>query len=891
MVESFFCQADDPFSTVEWNKRNVEISDADGKIIYKNVVEAPESWSDRAVKIVASKYFYGKEGEPVKETSIRQLIHRVARTIADWGREDGYFKTNEEADVFYREVAWLCLHQYGFFNSPVWFNVGLSHVHGIKDKRRSCFWHWNNKANRIAQTRDMYEQPQTSACFVLSIQDNMESIMDVATTEAMIFKFGSGSGVNNSSLRSAREFLSGGGKPSGPLSFMRIRDQIALVVESGGKTRRASKIEILNIDHPDILEFIEAKPNEEKKAQLLIQLGYSGGMDGEAYKSIMFQNSNFSVRVTDDFMRAYEADEEIETKAITTNDVMDKYGAKMLLRKMVEGCHTCGDPGIQFDTTVNKWHTCPKSGRINGSNPCSEFMSIDDTACNLASLNIIKFVELDSFEIERFERAIDIFVRAQDILIDRSSFPSKKVAINSHALRPLGLGYTNLGASIMRFGFPYDSDNARNFAASVTSLLTARAYYASSKIAGELGSFDAYGANKRPMKKVLRLHKSQNDDMVAKVGRFKYIAEEAEKIWKSVISAKGFRNSQVTLLAPTGTISFAMDCDTTSVEPDYALVKTKKLSGGGEFTIINESVEPALVSLEYDGEQISEIIDYLRKNRTVVGAPFLKEKHLPVFDCATGERPISCSGHLKMMATVQPFLSGAISKTINTPHETTVDEIEQIYVSAWKMGLKSISVFREGSKESPLGGFVQKRMVPKRYKLNETCTSERHRFDIAGHSGYIHVGLFEDGSPGEIFIRMHKQGSTVCGLMDAFGIAVSIMLQYGVPLGELVNKFSYMKFDPSGWTQNKDIKVAQSPIDYIFRWMANKYLDQSEESNGIDKDAEENLSLKQVADKRREELKNILNAQVCRNCGNYPLRRTGNCYTCDQCGASGGCSG
>jgi len=891
MFEPYFCVSNDPFTTVEWSKRNVEIVDLkENGSLRKIVVDAPDSWSDNAVKIFAGKYFYGRDGDDVVEKSIKDVIHRMARTIADWGKEDGYFKTKDDSDIFYREIAWLCLHQYGLFNSPMMFNCGLHKTYGIKDKRKkSSFWHWDTKKKTIVKTSDLYQYPQVSACYILDIEDNMESIMDVAKTEAMVFKFGSGSGVNNSSLRSKRETLSGGGHASGPLSFMRIRDQVALVVESGGKTRRAAKLECLNIDHPDVVDFIEAKAKEEKKAEHLRNMGYDGGMDGEAYRTVMYQNSNFSVRLTDNFMKAYEEDGEITTRAVTTGKVIDTYKAKDLMKKIVDGCYVCGDPGAQFDTTTNNWNTVPNFARIDSTNPCGEYAA-PSGACNLASLNIIKFLEDGVFNIDRFQQAVSLFIVAQDVVVDRASYPDKKVAKNTHSLRALGLGYTNLGAALMRLGFPYDSSKGRDFASSITSLMTSRAFLVSARLAETKGSFVEYENNKRPMKKVLRRHKSYNDDLIKKGCMFDYIIQDADRNWKSVVASKGFRNSQVTLLAPTGTISIVMDCDTFSGEPEYELVKEKKLSGGGTMIMINNSIETSLTNLGYSTDEVISVVDYIKNNKTIVGAPELKEKHLSIFDCAVGKRPISYWGHLKMLAAIQPFLSGAISKTINAPYDITKEEMENIYYQAWKMGLKSVTVFRDGCKESPLGTAIQKRMKPRRYKLSETCKTIRHRFEINGHSGYLHIGLFEDGSPGEIFIRMHKQGSTVCGLMDAFGISTSMMLQYGIPLEELISKFSFMKFDPSGWTPNKDVKVAKSPIDYIFRWLESQFCDKKNISVPVEFD-QEDVSLKMVAEKSKEDLKKITNMQVCSVCGNYPLRQAGTCFVCDECGTSSGCSG
>jgi len=1419
----YFCKSEDPFSTLEWSLRDVQIKDGTtGEVIYDSTVEAPVSWSDRGVQIVASRYLYGDDKDKIKEHSIKQLVHRVVRTITDWGLEDGYFATQEEADIFYCELAWLCVHQHGEFNSPTWFNCGLHHIYGVTSDKTKNFWTLDKKNNRIVQSRDLFESPQVSACqpynamvntlngqvpigkivennmvdievydrngptrvvavkhngkkkvlrihtksghrldvtpdhliwrqfnggdngffradelcvgnrlrwvrsiengenggntdkeiaevklagwlqtdgyvgqykkpkkqsltieaitmsdeefnwvidaidlvwpgvhrliidvetknkelygrrirmygevlrpfvekwgllqrgldievpeilftssldkivaylrsvyqaegyatiqgssahigfdvispklaygvrrllsrlgifarvrikkdkrenrhnlysvdigalgdrnlfnekigfvegrkrervicglsmdckaihafktlkiqhieelgemdvydiqtesgeylcdnmlvhncYILSVEDSMDSIMSLTTAEAMLFKFGSGCGTNSSTLRSSRERLTGGGTPSGPVSFMRIRDQVAGVIRSGGKTRRAAKLELLNIGHPDIEQFIEAKPSEERKAQALIGAGYSDGMDGDAYTSVMFQNSNFSVRMTDEFMRACDKNEEWSTRAVTTGEVVDTYDANELLSKIAEAAHFCGDPGVQFHDTFNKWNTCKASGEINATNPCltgdtkvyvvedgkvklrridsvrdknvnaisydfehkkvvvakannlgktrqnakvvkvrtakgeikltpdhqvmtnrgwiraselkkgdkvyrlkdfvlannannankypireeqicaysdeieevevldveivndedvydwniprhhcffteemlvsncSEFCFLDNSACNLASLNLLRFVnEQGAFDVEKFQKAVDIFITAQDILIDRASYPTESIAANSHLFRPLGLGYTNLGALLMRFGMPYDSDIGRSFAAGVTSLMTARAYYTSSLLADKKGSFAEYEKNEVSMKEVMGLHRDANKRHINSAEKFGFdgIFKAADELWGKVVEAEKFRNAQTTLLAPAGTISFMMDADTTGIEPDFALVKTKTLSNGGTLSIVNRSVKAALRNLGYDDSQTKAIFEYLEANKSIVGAPGLKDEHLAVFDCAIGERAIDYWGHVNMMAAVQPFLSGSISKTINLPNDIESADIEDVYLQSWKSGLKSVAVFRDGCKVSPLSTGDIKRPEPKRYRLLDTCESIRHKFVIDDHEGYFMTGLYEDGSPGELFIKMSKQGSTIGGLMDAFSIAISIALQYGIPLKTLVDKFSYMRFEPSGWSKSSEVGFARSIVDYIFRWMSVRFLEKDNEAGDEDSlfgqeldDSKQSKQSKQNGqNKQAKQSKANKGAdELCRSCGNL-MQQSGTCFTCTVCGKTSGCS-
>jgi ribonucleoside-diphosphate reductase alpha chain len=839
-IEARFCPSDvrDPFDTVQWDKRKAAIKDENGKVLFEQTdCEVPTFWSQLATNVVVSKYFYGDPNKPEREKSVRQLIHRVSRTIADWGIADGYFDTPADGEKFYRELTWLCLHQYGAFNSPVWFNVGLFQQYGVTGAK--CNWHFNVESGAVEQPENPYEYPQGSACFIQSCEDNMEDIMRLATSEAMLFKFGSGTGTDLSMVRSSREKLSGGGKPSGPLSFMRVYDQIAAVVKSGGKTRRAAKMQSLKVWHPDIMEFIECKWKEEQKAHALIREGYESNFNGEAYSSVMFQNANLSVRVTDEFMDAVK-----NNKTWKTRWVSDKYEeepptfeAKAILDRMAECAWHCGDPGVQYDTTINKWHTCPNSGRINASNPCSEYMFLDNTACNLSSINLMKFRKTDgTFDAEGFTSACRIFFIAQEILIDHASYPTDRIAHNSHLFRPLGLGYSNLGSLAMTTGVAYDSDAAHGLCGAITALLHGAGNLASAEMAGVVGPFAEYENNRDPMMRVMQMHRNaveQIDDRGPA-----YLKDAARSLWDRVLETgrqNGFRNAQATVLAPTGTISFMMDCDTTGIEPDIALVKYKQLAGGGMMKIINRSVDLGLKTLGYDDAQTQRIVSYIAEHDTIEGAPELKDAHLPVFDCAfkpaKGVRSIDWRAHCKMMAAAQPFLSGAISKTVNMPADSTVQDIADAYFWGWELGLKAIAIYRDGSKQSqPLNtksegqkekDRVEEKIVyrPRRERLQDTRNSVTHKFNIAGHEGYLSVGLYPDGRPGEVFITMAKEGSTIGGLMDSFGTAISISLQYGVPLEVLVNKFSHTRFEPMGHTTNPEIRIAKSVVDYIFRWL------------------------------------------------------------------------
>jgi ribonucleoside-diphosphate reductase alpha chain len=849
-IESRFCPSSvsDPFETTEWQTRSAAIKDENGKVLFEQTnCEIPASWSQLATNVVVSKYFYGDPKNPKeREYSVKQLIHRVTRTIADWGLQDGYFDQPADAERFYRDLTWLCLHQYGSFNSPVWFNVGLFQQYNVVGTK--CNWHYNVERGELEQPENPYEYPQASACFIQSVDDNMEDIMRLAGSEAMLFKFGSGTGTDLSTIRSSRERLSGGGKPSGPLSFMRVYDQIAAVVKSGGKTRRAAKMQSIKVWHPDVMDFIECKWKEEQKAHALIREGYESNFNGEAYSSVMFQNANLSVRVTDDFMQAVRDDQIWSTRWISDKckEEPPKYRAREVLNRMSECAWHCGDPGVQYDTTINKWHTCPNSGRINASNPCSEYMFLDNTACNLASINLMKFRRNDgSFDYQGFMAACRLFFIAQEILVDHAAYPTDRIAYNSHLFRPLGLGYSNLGSLIMTNGAGYDSAMAHGMCGSITALLHGAANLTSAEMAGVVGPFAEYPENAEPMMRVMQMHRNAVEQIPEAGPR--YLKDAAREVWDKVLEAgrkNGFRNAQATVLAPTGTISFMMDCDTTGIEPDIALVKYKQLAGGGMLKIVNGSVPLGLLNLGYTPEQVEDIEKYIDKQDTIEGAPHIKDEHLPVFDCAftpaNGTRSIRWQAHVEMMAAAQPFLSGAISKTVNMPSDTTVKDIADAYYWGWELGLKAIAIYRDGSKQSqPLStkseskkaeeaeaAKVVEKVVYKvrRERLPDTRNSVTHKFSIAGHEGYINVGLYPDGRPGEVFITMAKEGSTIGGLMDSFGTAISLSLQYGVPLEVLVNKFSHTRFEPNGHTTNPEIRIAKSVVDYIFRWMGLTFL-------------------------------------------------------------------
>ena len=875
-----------PYEQVEWELRDAVITNERGEVAFEQRnVEVPKSWSQLATNVVAQKYFRGTLGSSGREHSVRQLIDRVARTAARWGREGDYFASEEDAAAFEAELTYLLLRQMVSFNSPVWFNCGVE------------------------------EHPQVSACFINSVEDTMGSILDLAKIEGMLFKFGSGTGSNLSPLRSKEENLGGGGTASGPVSFMKGYDAFAGVIKSGGKTRRAAKMVILNADHPDIEAFIDCKAGEEKKAWALIDAGYSGEFNepGGAYDSVFFQNANHSVRVTDEFMRAVLNDGDWATHAVTSGRPMQTRKARFLMRKMADAAWVCGDPGIQFDTTVNSWHTCPNTGRINASNPCSEYMFLDDSACNLASLNLMRFRRPSGeFDVESFKHAVEVTITAMEIWVDNASYPTEKIETNSHEFRPLGLGYANLGALLMSRGLPYDSDEGRAYAASITALMCGQAYVASARIAAYNGPFAGFERNREPFLQVVRKHQSHADGIDAELVPSD-LASAARGSWADAVTLgteHGFRNAQATVLAPTGTIAFMMDCDTTGIEPDLALVKYKKLVGGGLFKIVNNSVPLALKNLGYERETIQTMVDYINENNTIEGCDELKVEHLPVFDCSfksiKGTRSIHYTGHVKMMGAVQPYLSGAISKTVNMPAEANVDEIEQTYLEAWRMGLKAIAIYREGCKRSqPLSADPDQETTataaaaqPRRRKLSDTRESVTHKFSVGGHEGYITAGLYDDRKPGEIFITLGKAGSTLAGFADAFATAVSFALQHGVELRFLVEKFTHVRFEPSGFTGNPDIPIAKSIVDYVFRWLGQQFLPEAERpaqviqpDNGteLEADTDPELSRQRLLARERAVFVAQADAPPCHDCGEIMVRN-GACYACINCGATSGCS-
>jgi ribonucleoside-diphosphate reductase alpha chain len=974
-----------PYECVQWEMRDAQITDALGNVIFEQKsVEVPKQWSQTATNIVASKYLHGTLGAAERENGARHLITRVAETIRDWGAAGGYFRTADDAAVFHDELVHLLLHQMAAFNSPVWFNVGCDR---LEPRSNAHNWHWNPASRQAEFGRTGYSRPQCSACFINSVQDSLDSILTLVKTEGMLFKWGSGTGTNLSAIRGSMENLSGGGQASGPLSFMRGFDAFAGVIKSGGKTRRAAKMVILNIDHPDIAEFIDCKAKEEAKAWVLAQNGYDGSTpDSEAYSSVFFQNANNSVRVTDEFMAAVENDAPFSTRAVRDGHVMQTYRAQDLLRRIAVATWQCGDPGMQFDTTVNRWHTSRNSGRINASNPCSEYMFLDDSACNLASLNLAKFAANGAFDVESFRHAVDIMITAQEILVDASGYPTEAIARNSHDFRPLGLGYSNLGALLMSGGMPYDSDTGRDYAAAITAILCGEAYLQSARLAelcprlepasatlaadSRLAASDRGGAcpgfylNREPFLDTIRMHRASVNQIGASPqasssGQISELKKAAEQAWDAALAhggQTGFRNSQVTVLAPTGTIGFMMDCDTTGIEPELGLVKYKKLVGGGMIKIVNNTVSTALFKLGYSTEQAGDIVSYIDATGTIEGAPHVREEHLPVFDCsfkpAKGTRSIAYLGHLRMMAAVQPFISGAISKTVNLPENATVEDIMDAYIAAWRLGLKSVAMYRDGCKKAQplvLSMEVKEKALAKsqkpeaepaieeddldapprsvRHKLPAERFSITHKFHIAGHEGYITVGCYRNGQPGEIFITMAKEGSTVSGLMDSFALAISMALQHGVPLKLLCEKFEHTRFEPSGWTQNPDIGYAKSIMDYLFRWLHLRFLSGQQQTLFDDLRPRSPLAVTSPpvngtlepttppfptltpphemggpAEKRKgkaetphhaaDALKDLIDlgdAPSCQYCGSIMLRN-GSCYKCLSCGSTSGCS-
>jgi len=885
----------DPFDAVEWEMRDAVIGSEKGeKVFEQKGVEVPKFWSQTATNVVVSKYFRGHLGTTGRERSVRQLIGRVVDTMTAWGQRGGYFASATDAETFHAELTHILLHQQACFNSPVWFNVGIE------------------------------EKPQCSACFINSVEDTMQSILQLARTEGMLFKYGSGTGSNLSTLRSSKEKLAGGGTASGPVSFMKGFDAFAGVIKSGGKTRRAAKMVILNVDHPDIVEFVRSKEIEERKAWALIDAGYDGGfnVNGGAYDSVAYQNANHSVRVTDDFMKAIEADGDWSTRAVTDGRPMHTLKARELMRMISESAWVCGDPGMQYDTTINDWHTSAATARINASNPCSEYMFLDDTACNLASINLMKFHDAErGFDVESFRHVCEVVISAQEIIVDYASYPTPAIGKNSHEYRPLGLGYANLGALLMARGVPYDSDAGRDYSAAITALMSGAAYAQSARIAERMGPFAGYEPNREPMLRVMRKHRDAIRRIDAAHAPLELL-QAAKQSWDEVIELgerSGIRNSQISVLAPTGTIAFMMDCDTTGVEPDIALVKYKKLVGGGLIKIVNQTVPLALKRLGYDKEEIRSIVEFIDENDTIEGAPFLKPEHLPVFDCAfkaaRGSRSIHYMGHLRMLAAVQPFISGAISKTINMPEETTVDEIQEAYLEGWRLGLKAVAIYRDGCKRSqPLSTKMDSRAAnesdaalapsaaapvvsdrPIRHKLPDERRALTHKFSINGHEGYITVGLYDSGQPGEIFLTMAKEGSTISGLMDAFATSISLALQYGVPLKALVDKFSHMRYEPSGFTKNPEIPIAKSITDYIFRWLASRFLS-TDEKRAVGVIMAELPTATPTEPAPGGDATGVkftvdvgTDAPSCHECGAIMVRN-GSCYKCNNCGSTSGCS-
>jgi ribonucleoside-diphosphate reductase alpha chain len=911
-----------PFDQIEWEIRDAVIGDPANPAFEQRGVEFPKSWSQNATNIVAQKYFRGKLGSPERESSVKQMIGRVAGTIASWGREGAYFASPEDADAFEDELTAILLNQKAAFNSPVWFNVGFE------------------------------EKPQCSACFILSVEDTIESILEWNTKEGMIFRGGSGSGINLSNIRGSVEHLSKGGLASGPVSFMRGADAWAGTIKSGGKTRRAAKMVVLDVDHPDIEDFVWCKAKEEEKAGALRDAGFDMSIDGDGFTSIQYQNANNSVRVTDEFMEAVEAGEDWHLTARTDGSVTKTLDARGLMTEIADAAWRCADPGIQYDTTINRWHTCPESGRINASNPCSEYMHVDNSACNLASLNLMKFRREDgSFDTEDFEHAVDIVFLAQEIIVSPSSYPTEEIGENARRFRQLGLGFANLGALLMSDGLPYDSDEGRNIAAAITALMTGRAYRQSALIAaGATGPYDEYEKNREPHNGVMRMHRDAAYDVDA-AGIKGDLLEAARRSWDEAVELgeeHGYRNAQATVFAPTGTISFLMDCDTTGIEPDFSLVKYKELVGGGQMTIVNRSVPLALQTLGYSEAEIDQIDAYIAEKGTIVGAPGLKEEDLPVFDVAVGERAISYTGHIDMMAATQPFLSGAISKTVNMPQSATVEDIADAYTRGWKGGLKALAIYRDGSKTAQaLRTDAQDEaeddspevvvLPPERKRMPRERESITHKFSVGGHEGYVTAGKYEDGSVGEIFLTdIGKEGSTMRGLMNAFATAISLGLQYGVPLEVFVRKFSYMRFEPEGITGNPEIPFAKSMPDYIMRWLASRFIEDTETleelgiltqevrnkqeaetsqlglgiatdtagpANGGNGHAAESAASPQAkaggavpAAAAFTDSPPVVPAKMqgldlgpaCEQCGGM-MQRTGSCYTCSSCGNNTGC--
>ena len=900
----FTVPKEDPYDQIAWELRRAVISGKDGNPVFEqNDVEFPTSWSQSATNIVASKYFRGPlatgnagqrllrpDGQPYeRERSVRQLVNRICDSLTQWGKDGSYFASDDEGQTFHEELKHLLVMQKACFNSPVWFNLG------IEDK------------------------PQCSACFILGIKDSMDSILNWYQTEGRIFKGGSGSGVNLSSLRSSKERVAAGGLASGPVSFMRGADAIAGTIKSGGKTRRAAKMVVLNVDHPDIEEFIWSKAREEKKAYALGEAGWDVSLDGDAWISIQYQNANNSVRVSDEFMEAVQDGSGWHTRYVIDGEPCKSYEAKDIMRAIAQAAWECADPGVQYDTIINDWHTCPNTDRINASNPCSEYMHLDDSACNLASLNLLKFLnENGEFDVEAYKHAIAVIITAQEIIVSNSSYPTDRIATNTESFRQLGLGYTNLGALLMSLGIPYDSPEGRAYAAALTSLMTGHAYAMSARIAARVGPFSGYSENQEPMLRVIGKHRDASSTIDSNIAP-PNVVQAAKQAWEEALTLgqeHGYRNSQATVIAPTGTISFMMDCDTTGIEPDIALVKYKTLVGGGLMKIVNGTVPIALRRLGYAEEERDSIVRHIDDTGSIEGAPLLKEEHLPVFDCAfkaeNGSRTVHWLGHIKMMGAVQPFVSGAISKTVNLPESASVEEIEQAFIEGWRQKLKALAIYRDGSKRaqvlttmkkspntSTLDGDGTSGPGPVRRRLPPTRRSVTHKFSIEGHEGYITAGCYDDGSPGEIFVTMAKEGSTLSGMLDAFATSISLTLQYGVPLQDMVQKFSHMRFEPAGLTENGEIPVAQSIVDYLFRWLASQFLNDNEKERfGVLTDAlKEKLMAQEHGVPASSMTSSIApddgrllqdDAPPCLNCG-WIMTRCGTCYRCNNCGTTSGC--
>ncbi|HET7236231.1 MAG TPA: vitamin B12-dependent ribonucleotide reductase [Actinomycetota bacterium] len=887
-----------PFDQIEWETRDAVIPNykEGGNAFEQRDVEFPASWSQNATNIVAQKYFRGALGTPQRESSVRQLVGRVVDTITGWGRRGGYFASNGDAQVFSEELAHLMVTQKAAFNSPVWFNLG------VPDTAQQC-----------------------SACFILAVDDQISSILNWYAEEGVIFKGGSGSGINLSSLRSSKERVNGGGTASGPVSFMRGADASAGTIKSGGKTRRAAKMVILNVDHPDVRDFIWCKAHEERKARALRDAGFDMDLDGKDSYSIQYQNANNSVRVTDEFMRAYESDQDWKLKAVTTGETVDSVRAREVMREVAQAAWECADPGMQYDTTINEWHTCPATGRINASNPCSEYMHLDNSACNLASLNLMKFLDDEgNFDVASFRHAVEIVFTAQEIIVGPSDYPTEKIAENARSFRQLGLGYANLGALLMARGLPYDSDGGRAWAGAITALMTGQGYRASARIAEAMGPFEGYPPNADAMIRVMRKHRSAADqidgDLVPEA-----LLSAAKQSWDEAIAAgerSGYRNAQATVLAPTGTIGLMMDCDTTGIEPELALVKTKKLVGGGTMQFVNQTVPRALERLGYEADQIDDIVAYIAEHNSVAEAPHLREEHHPVFHTAMGDQPIHYMGHVRMMAAAQPFISGAISKTVNMPEHVSVEEVEQLFVESWKLGLKAVAIYRDNCKVAQPLSVDRKKGVaaeepaalakPVRKRLPSVRPSTTRSFQVGDAEGYITAGSYPDDGLGEIFLKTSKQGSTLSGVMDAFAIAVSIGLQYGVPLESFVSKFINMKFEPSGMTNDPDIRFATSLVDYVFRRLALDYLPaEQREALGIRSiDERKATAAAEAAEKLGTTVEEVIaavkaepqpielaakpqahaaDAPLCYACGSK-MQPAGSCYVCPSCGSTSGCS-